>query len=324
MELLTGENLQKKVDYSFGDHHVAWDKTLTGDFEPANLSNLKFMVKCKEFETRVMTLFIDNIRLYARKLEVEARDAWFIDYLMQNNDLLRLCAFFPQNQFVIFTGEEDTPIDETIKVPENVLGIYACNALFNNEKIHPFPMGLQRKRGDKDNRLGIMEQRLIIQETLKPNGLYVPLSYIKPTKLLYINCGLERHAERSPLAKFEPYEWCTTRFDKDSQFFPYDRYNEFLDELQDHKFVACPKGHGFDTHRIWETLYMRRVPVMLDHPYFRLLLKDFPVLFVKDWTEITERLLTDNDYLYQSATTMDLEQLSLDKWYSTALHSLTN
>lgn len=315
MELITGENLAKLCDYSFGDHHVVWDKNLKGNFEPADISNAKFVVKRQEFEGRIMTLFIDNIRLYPRNLEFKGdhaqADASFIGYLMLTNNLLMLCSQFPKNKFVIFTSHEDTPIDETIKIPDNVLGIHACNALYNNEKIHPFPIGLQREIGKNDPRLGIMKERCSRPSQREPN------------KLFYINCGVERNPERLPLLKFSDYNWVTTRFDKDSKFFPYSQYNAFLDELQNHKFVACPKGHGFDTHRIWETLYMQRVPIMIRHPYFEKLLEGFPVLFIDKWEDVNYLTLATLDDLYLSATTMDLNKLDLKQWFTTALHTST-
>jgi hypothetical protein len=47
--------------------------------------------------------------------------------------------------FIIFTNLEDTPIDSKIegKIPNNILSINAVNAIYNNDKIIPFPYGLQ-------------------------------------------------------------------------------------------------------------------------------------------------------------------------------------
>ncbi len=307
MQLICGQNLSKLVDYSFGDHHIMWDKNLIGEVKLANANNQEFLDKAKQFEGRVMTLFIDNLRLYPREVKVEDRDKQFVQVLMMTNNLLALCSLLPKNQFIIFTGEEDTPIDDKIVLPNNVLKIYACNALYNNDQIIPFPIGLQRQIGTNDHRLEIMKEIVEKDEKREPN------------KLLYINCGIERNPERQPLLKFESNSWCTTRFDKDSKFFPYERYNEFLSELRDHKFVACPKGHGYDTHRIWETLYMRRVPVMLDDPYFRRLLDGFPVLFILDWSIITKEYLEyeslSNNFSYE-AQTMDLTRLDLNVLYN--------
>lgn len=316
MQVIEGNALANLCDYSFGDHLCVWDDKLEGTFEPANYSNFKFIVAAKKFEGKVMTLFIDNIRLYGRNLTISGAeatsDAAFIQYLMQNNNLLELLKIFTKNKFIIFTSHEDTALDDQIVVPDNVLAIYAVNGHSNNPKVHPFPIGLQRKRNKDDNRLEVMGDNL---ETAGPNDYY------KPKKLLYINCGIERNPERQPLAKFETNSWCTTRFDKNSMFFGYDRYNEFLNELRDHTFVACPKGQKrgdldcFDTHRLWETLYMRRVPIVLEHPYFHRLLDGFPVLYIQKWEDMTEELLRDKNDLYLEALNINIDKLDLNKLF---------
>lgn len=301
MQIVTGENVSKMVDYSFGDHFSIWDKTLPNAFtKEANATNKEFLERAKEFEGKVMTLYIDNIRLYPRKVKTDTEyDTQFVDHLMLTNNLLALCSLLPLNSFIIYTGQEDTPIDENIRVPFNVLHIFAVNALYNNELISPFPFGLQRQMNPNDKRLEIMQNNLD--------------AFVEPKKLLYINMAIGRNEERKPLGEFQTNEWVTTRFDEQSKFFPYEKYQDFLNELQDHKFVACPPGHGMDTHRIWETLYLRRVPVIKRHPYFEKLLKTFPVLFVDDWYELTHAFLEHYDAIYQEAQQMDLGRLDLQR-----------
>ncbi len=315
MEIITGTRISDLCDYSFGDHMGAASipRPKGGFMKEANARNEEFINKCKEFEGGIMTLFIDNIRLYNRPIWAnEGNDAEWIKYLLTNNDLLQLCSTLTKNKFIIFCSHEDTPIDNEIKVPSNVLGIHAVNAVYHNEKIHPFPYGLQRELGDNDNRLSIMKDIVERDE------------HQEPTKLLYINCGLgteRNNPERAPLVNFEGLPWTTCRFDKDSKFFPYDKYADFLIELKDHKFMICPQGHGIDCHRNWESLYMRRVPIMKDHPYFRTLMQGFPVLFVKDWSDITEELLIRKDFLYQEALTMNLIKLDLNTVFKTIVSS---
>jgi len=303
MQIITGDNVSNAVDYSFGYHRALWDRTIIGAFaKMANANNQEFLDKAKEFEGKTMTLYIDNIRLYPRKLDVDTEaDAVLVNFLMNTNNLIALCSLLPRNEFIIYTGQEDTPIDEYISVPQNVRHIFGVNAVYNNELISPFPFGLQRKMAPWDNRLEIMKEN--IEKETK----------IEPTKLLYINMGIGRNPERKPFEDFETNNWVTTRFDKDSKFFPYEKYQDFLNELRQHKFVACPKGHGFDTHRIWETLYMRRVPIIKEHPYFRKLLEGFPVLYVKNWADVSHGLLEYNDSLYQQAQSMDLGRLDLEQ-----------
>lgn len=317
MEIINGTKLSELCDYSFGDHlgGVSSQYLPGGFMKEANVNNLEFLEKCKEFEGRIMTLFIDNIRLYPRSLAVNQMDVEWVTHLINTNNLLGVCASLKNNKFVIFCSHEDTPINDEINVPDNVLGIHAVNAEYNNDKIHPFPYGLQREiqRGDYlDERLKIMK-RLVEED-----------KHQEPTKLLYINCGLgtERNdKERVYLPNFEGLSWATCRFDKDSKYFTYDKYEDFLTELRDHKFMICPKGHGLDCHRNWESLYLRRVPVMKDDPYFRLLMKGFPVLFVKDWPEVTQELLIKNDKLYQEALTMNLNKLDLNLIFNGIVNS---
>lgn len=315
MEIINGTSLSEMCDYSFGDHLSLPDPDMTvrGHFKQANAHNLEFIEKCRRFEGRIMSLFIDNIRLYPRPVKTDSEDDenW-VNYMMNTNNLLGLCSLLPANAFVIFTSHEDTPIDEHIVLPPNVLHIYATNAIFNDERIIPFPYGLQRPLGQDDHRLEIMKENL-----LKSNN---PV----PNKLLYINCGIGRNKDREPLAKFETNEWITTRFDKDSKFFPYERYQDFLNEIKDHKFMICPWGHGIDCHRNWESLYLRRVPIMKDHPYFRRLMKGFPILFIKDWSDITKELLETNDHLFREAQNMALDSLDLAKIFKRIINNYSN
>lgn len=311
MEIINGTSLSNLCDYSFGDHMGANSvpKPKGGFMKEANPLNTEFLEKCKEFEGRVMTLFIDNIRLYPRTLLVDIQDAQWVEHLLTTNNLLGLCKTLTKNKFVIFTSHEDTPIDDKIDIPENVLGIHAVNAEHFGGKIHPFPYGLQRELGDNDNRLQIMKE--LVEKDEK----------VEPTKLLYINCGIERNPDRNYLINFEGATWVTTRFDKDSKYFPYERYLDFIKEIQDHRFMICPIGHGLDCHRNWESLYLRRVPVMKRSPYFEKLMQGFPVLFVDDWPDVTKKLLEQSDHLFEEAQSMNLKKLDLTLIYKAIVSS---
>src|SRR6185295_15891504 len=134
MQIIEGTALSDMVDYSFGDQRGSWDSNCIGGFmKPANATNQEFLQIAKSFEGKVMTLFIDNIRLYPRSLKTDSEpDQKIVNWLMSTNNLLALCSLLPNNQFIIFTGQEDTPIDDRIVLPDNVIKIYAVNALYNN------------------------------------------------------------------------------------------------------------------------------------------------------------------------------------------------
>ena len=154
---------------------ISIPKPANGFMRAAHPSNAEFLIKCKQLEGKIMTLFIDNIRLYNRPIYALEQDRWWVEYLLSHNDLLALCEKLVDNRFIIFTSHEDTPIDKHINIPKNVLGIHAVNAEYFGGKIHPFPYGLQREMGEVDNRLTIMKEVVDKDER------------VEPTKLLYIN-----------------------------------------------------------------------------------------------------------------------------------------
>ena len=57
-----------------------------------------------------------------------------------------------------------------------------------------------------------------------------------------------------------------------------------------HAFVIAPRGNGLDTHRVWEALYLRTIPITL-HSSIDSTFDDLPVLIVSDWSEVTKELL---------------------------------
>jgi hypothetical protein len=313
INIINGTSLSNLCDYSFGDQMGGLDpEQLTGGFmKEANRNNTEFLDECKKYEGKTMTLFIDNIRLYPRNIEVNAKDAHWVIHLMSTNDLLGLCSILTNNKFVIFCSHEDTPIDDQIVIPDNVLGIHAVNAGHFGGKIHPFPYGVQRPinrtNGDPDNRIQILKGEIGKK--------------VEPSKLLYINCGIGRNVDRQNLLDFEGLDWVTTRFDKDSMFFPYSRYKDFLDEMRDHKFQICPEGHGMDCHRNWELLYMNRIPVMKLSPYFIRLMEGYPVLFVHEWSDVTKELLEKSEYLFEEVQQINMETLDLNLIYNKIVHS---
>ena len=49
--------------------------------------------------------------------------------------------------------------------------------------------------------------------------------------------------------------------------------------------VACPRGNGEDTHRLWETLYRGSCPVVKENLWSQSLLKlGIPMILVSDWS----------------------------------------
>lgn len=288
LNLLDNDHLQKLVDYSFGDHSGVLGGIPQAFMKKANIQNeefVSFLDTCTANEIDTITLFIDNIRLYRRPIEysdwlhlkpVSAQDRLWLNQF-EDEDLLELCGQFPDKKFIIFTAFEDTPLDDYIwdKIPENVVAIHAANAVVFGGKVHPFPHGIERKMHSGYNHHEVL-QRMMETE-------------VEPTKLLFVAHRADTGARASIGSLFQDKLWATVTH------LPYEQY---LREMQNHKFVLCPSGNGIESSRNWETLYMGRVPIFKKHPYLRAMFNDFPVLWVNEFDEIDEKLLKNFEYLF--------------------------
>ena len=303
MELIEGVALSELCDYSFGDQSGQWGNIYTSFMKDANFLNVEFATKVFEIkkERDYMTLFIDNIRLYKRPIkEVKPEDEKYVNSLMSRSDLLELCSTFPQIKFIIFTNLEDTPTDQYIfsSIPENVLCVSAVNALAHGGKVIPAPYGVQRKMSRLDTRIDQLKNAM--GKNLDP-----PLQF-------YINHNDDSHPERVGLKDLFR-NWATVEDQRVD-------YTNFLLNLARHKFVLCPRGNAIDCHRNWEVLYMKRVPVMKRDSYLEELFKNYPVLFVDKYSDITKDLLLENEHLFEQAQKMDLTRLTLRGFFDNIIN----
>ena len=323
MVLLDTTYIRDICDYSFGDQSGAG--FFCGYMKPANINNIEFMNKYRSLlgKKEYMTLFIDNIRLYRRDgIRYTAMEEMYehnkvykdrvVKEYFKSNDLLELCGQLTDMKFLIFTGFEDTPIDEFIfdKIPENVISIYASNAIEFGGKVKPIPYGIQRQLYPHDNRQQILVSMIN--------------SNIQPEKLLYINHSLGNNPERVVLNEMlKDKNWVTIQSPVSINS---NDYLKYLENIKSHKFMVCPSGNakGCECHRDWEVLYMRRVPVVKRSKYLEKIFEDIPVLFVDNFSDISEELLLKNDHLYQSVQNFDLGKLDIEGLYNKIINEVNN
>lgn len=302
MKLLEYEELQRMVDYSFGDQSGVLGNCPNAYMKKANTDNQEFVERVRSHPNKVMTLFIDNIRLYRRPLGF--RDWEFkkpsppedIEWLKRFNDedLLDLCSKFPEKDFVIFTAFEDTCITPDIedKIPNNVRSINATNSVYFSDKVIPMPHGLERKMYHGYNHHEILT-------SLMQNDP-------EPSKLLYVNHRDDTGQRGSLRDMFRSWATVSERL----------TYEPYLRSIQDHKFVLCPSGNGIGSARNWETLYLKRVPVLEWHPYKEVVFSGLPVVFVDSYSQVTKEFLESKDHIYQEAKRIDMDKLDLDKIFN--------
>jgi len=91
--------------------------------------------------------------------------------------------------------------------------------------------------------------------------------------------------------------------------------NLFFDSLPSYKFIISPEGNGIDCHRHYEALLAGCIPIIEENPLIREKYLGCPILFTKDYSEITFDFLekTYDDMLDQ---TYDFSRLFLSYYSS--------
>ena len=78
-------------------------------------------------------------------------------------------------------------------------------------------------------------------------------------------------------------------------------------------FIVSPPGNGIDCHRIWESLYLRTIPIVKYHESFSQF-KHLPIFFVNDWGEVTIKNLENNIDIFNKVDFNNIQELTINYW----------
>jgi hypothetical protein len=88
---------------------------------------------------------------------------------------------------------------------------------------------------------------------------------------------------------------------------------QYFNELPSYKFVISPEGNGIDCHRHYEALMAGCIPIMEDNPLIKEKYKGLPILYTKDYSEITSQYL-EQRYKEMIEQTYDFSRLFLSSY----------
>jgi hypothetical protein len=88
----------------------------------------------------------------------------------------------------------------------------------------------------------------------------------------------------------------------------------YLIGLRENSFVLCPQGNGIDTHRLWETLYMGGIPVILSNPILNPLIEDLPVVKLSDWGQLMDKTWMEAQWNEMRHRTWNFSKLQFSFW----------
>jgi hypothetical protein len=187
-------------------------------------------------------------------------------------------AIFPPKQRTWITGLSDFTVRKTTIEPFEGLydRWYGINVAPNLKNIYAVPIGV-----DTHSDEGVEQKRdQLIYEVSKTT--------VTPSdKLAYMNFNAYTYLQERGIVdlQFNSKPWVTAQVNKRIP------YREYCENVKAHKFTFCPRGNGPDTYRLWESIYLGSIPIVLDYPEMECFFKKLPVLKVRSWDNLTDELL---------------------------------
>jgi hypothetical protein len=198
---------------------------------------------------------------------------------------------------ILITANSDVTIDENLikHLPRNVYKWFAQNAMANHPKLEIIPEGLQpsfqSSNGDIGYEIAKVKEDILssIEDTV-------------PKKLVYSNFAIGTN----PTVRSKIKDLCHTAdhidWDESIDFSDYHNYNNinslhyFYNKIKEYESVVCPIGNGIDTHRVYETLYLNRIPIVFNEKIYNKLYVNYPIILIDendlmDETKIKEKII---------------------------------
>ena len=200
------------------------------------------------------------------------------------------------NKFIVVTHNSDVNIDNIDNLPKNVIKWYSQNVNVINERLYSLPIGLENSKW--------------FPHIQKQDKMLNKLSESKNIKnLVYMSHNVNTNLKERKITYdlLSNKSFIAVDFGSNGQNFDY-----YIDNIYNHKFIICPEGNGIDTHRKWESLYLKSIPIekrCINSSFYQ----DLPICLVDSWEEITEDFL-NNEYNRIIGTEWNLDKLEIEYW----------
>ena len=153
---------------------------------------------------------------------------------------------FPRikKRFYLYTGASDYSIDDKyLKYINNIkiINWIGHNITMKHKKVIKIPIGLSTKVCEDADLLEKLRQRRTKYENKEDKML---VTYMEQT------CEKRKNLH----SYFKKKDWAVVAQKCD--------YETYMDNINNYKFICCPRGNGIDTYRFWETIYMGSVPIV--------------------------------------------------------------
>lgn len=212
-----------------------------------------------------------------------------------------------KHDVLLISGNSDYCItDNHIKeLPSNVKFWFAHNCLVDDDRVHPLPMGIENQSESALGRRHGVSWGGRKREILLSNIKQKP-----PTKFAYSNFRVWTNSEHRSLIRDICIEADYIDWENPSLT------NEgFYNKCLDYELVVCAQGNGpGDNHRIYETLYLERIPITFNQCMYKKLHHNFPVICLDDPNKLKDKKFLDEELKKIKSKTFNRNMLHPEWW----------
>jgi hypothetical protein len=197
-----------------------------------------------------------------------------------------------KNNFILITHNSDYIIEDNNEYVKTILNCnklikwYSQNIIFEHNKLSLLPIGFANRMWPHGNLSPFNDKHFIHQSINKTNNIYFNFN-------IHTNFTKRKKCYDDLIHKIQ---WL-------------DNIHPVLNlhRLKTFQFCICPEGNGVDTHRLWECLYLKVVPIVINTPFTKILKKyNVPLVILNNWSDIFTTHLSYEQYDFNDNTFLDL------------------
>jgi hypothetical protein len=227
-----------------------------------------------------LVLFADHV--YDQKSKMVASQVKNSHVIFVKTDFISdfFVRVYPQigAKFILITHNSDYATNEEHKrflLDDKLLAWFGQNPGFVHPKHFPLPLGLE-------NPTWFTAKLDFVRSVVDTKRL---LAWEKRKFLLYINFNSATNP-KSRTRLVEKFKNIKEVFLSETRV----DYANYMGQIENSKFVLCPRGNGEDTHRFYETLLMGSIPVVENSTLYSLF-EESGALVVPDLNLLTIEML---------------------------------
>ena len=219
--------------------------------------------------------------VYLERIVSEFNNPYYVFCYTHQLHLLSKKIHFLKNKFILITHNSDGQIEPTdiilyILKCDNLIRWYGQNVCFEHPKLFFIPIGLANSQWKHGN-LSLFYNTEFI-DSLK-----------NKKKRIYFNFKVDTNKTKRQICYDKlknNLEWLTTI-----------EPEENIKRLAEYEFCICPEGNGVDTHRLWECIYLKVVPIVIKSASTDILKKNnIPLCILDSWDSLDETKLNYKDF----------------------------